>query len=648
MSQCFKCKQGIGTVVSRDGPKTLYCTDCFLHYCTGAVRENALQQCCLASHTPLAVAVSGGPNSLLLLRELGQLRRKMQSQYHRQQPPHLHDRDNKAGAPALLSSSTVSAGAAFDLLPFHLCEAQLVIPPPLPTPPVTTAASAEATQFPATSSVRRAAVEQVRASMQLQFDLLRKLVQQQPPRWVYHDEILDGKKKKRQQQRKKNTMTAGSAETASESPAADATTVSTGGTREEDAVCATQPSPFLYEKSEVRIFQYSDFLPPVYMAEVRHALHDGRLSLTDREALYDRVKQQVLCRAAQRVSDEYRERPRAANGNGINSKGADNEDEEGAAHRTRFATPSPREWYHLVLGDNAARCAVAALAAVVTGAGGDGVVHASAFRGLLHDVVCLRPMRSLLPKETVLCARLHGITGTYTPALRTGTSLRSMHQVLEQFVGIMIVSYRTMIFNVLNTAQKLQVHPQSIQQLVQFAGQVQDREEGNGRKALPGRTAQQNQQDLRAFRPPDVAHRPSQLATAASASATTGDNSNEGGAAAGVAVQCCVCGCPASAPPPPPHRKSAAECLSFAVEMFPLVEPQPGSTTKDKAEHTPSSTGLDCFVCYACRSLLEALPPSALRSPAPTDPLRAVCGLLSHSSAAESPSPQPHSPFIGT
>ncbi|KPI88654.1 hypothetical protein ABL78_2258 [Leptomonas seymouri] len=605
MSQCFKCKQGIGTIVSRDGSRALYCTDCFLRYCSGAVRDNLFQRCFLACDTPVAVAVSGGPNSMLLLRELGQLRRKTQAQHHRPScSQHSRSKENGADPPALSSShSSASGGSTFDLLPFHLCEAELVIPPS-PSAVPTTASIAEVPQLSKTATnARNAAIERVRSSMQEHFDVLLKLVQQQPPLWVYHDEGLDGSKQKRSMP----------ARPPSAAPAVD-TALGSAGVAEVAAARGVQPPVHLFERAEVRVFQFSDFLSPAYIAEVLHALHLSRLSLTDREALYGRIKRQVLCRAAQRVTDEYRRGRRTA------------EEAQAAPASSPHASASLR-WYHLLLGDNAARCATAALEAVVTGAGGDGVVHDSAFRGLLHNVVCLRPMRTMLPKETVLCSRLHGIRSTYTPALRTGTSLRSMHHVLEHFVYTMISSYRTMIFNVLNTVQKLQVHPTSIQELVELVERTPDHAESIGpstssactrksKKAMPGRTAQQNQKDLVAFQPPDVYTQPSSLASAA---AETGTHKN--GVAERAAVQCCVCGCPATAPSP--HNGcAAAEAIGHPADVVSSVDQQTCGMTSDRAaaqqtEHMSSLAVLDCFLCHACRSLLGALPASALGPQAP-------------------------------
>lgn len=602
MSQCFKCKLGVGTVVSRDGPKALYCTDCFLRYCTAAVRDNLFQQCCLPCDTPVAVAVSGGSNSMMLLRELGQLRRKTQDQYrrqHRSSPSGAHNNaDSGRPSSASPSASFSSVGSTIALLPFHLCEGELIIPPALPMTP--SSGSTDSAHSLTSAHARQLAVERVRSSMQQQFNVLLKLVQQQPSLWVYHDESLDGKKKKKKQRSDSVTSAATNSST---TLAPQTSNMAAEASLEE----TTQRPLHLFEKGEVRVFQYSDFLPPSYIAEVRHALHVSKLSLTDREALYDRVRQQVLCRAAQRVTDEYRHQQRVSN------DGSTHTVKDGAIADTtaNTSTSLSREWYHLLVGDNGARCAAAALEAVVTGAGGDGVVHGSAFRGLLHNVVCLRPMRTMLPKETVLCSRLHGISCTYTPALRTETSLRSMQQVIENFVHTMILSFRTMIFNVLNTVQRLEVHPGAVQQLVQFAAQITDpgttapslpQAQKGSTKALPGRTAQQNLRDLRACQPPVVHRTPSALSHASSAreEEAVGEKTREGQ----TAVQCCVCGCPASAP-----ADSADEGKPRQLEMFAVESAETLDSNCHSGEVAPA---LDCFVCYACRSLLEAWPVSAL------------------------------------
>lgn len=668
MSQCFKCKQSVGTIASRDGPKTLYCADCFLRYCSGVMRDNLFQQCFAACDTPLAVAVSGGPNSMLLLHELGQLRCKAQQQQQQQQQSQEQRHRRAHVATSAQSSSNL------ELLPFHLSEAELILPPSLSasTAPslVSAAATAQASDTHATSEAtttatsgaslaRQAAVERARAYMGVQFDAIVKLVQQQPSLWVYRNESLDfkNKKKHQQQHRIKNPTSApehidAAAVAAEEAESSKATSSGvTAGVKPRSPV-------HLFENSEVRVFQYSDFLPPDCIAELRHALHVSKLSLTDREALYDRVRQQVLCRAARRVTDEYRQKQRHRQTE--EAKSQDDGDTNGveSVSHSEDALTSGRQWYHLLLGDNAAHCAVAALEAVVTGAGGEGIVHASAFRGFLHEVVCLRPMRTLLPKETVLCTRLQGITSTYTPALCTGTSLRSMHQVLEQFVHRMILSFRTMVFNVLNTVQKLSVHPESMQELVQLAGFLgnshagqessasvehtsQDNGSKNGNnnnnsknknaKALSGRTAQQNYRDLLTSPLPHVCHSTA-ATTAAELLTRKADFSADERSLKRFAVQCCVCGCPVSVPAQASSSSSGGTEASTSreVEVFAVrrgsttcrsaASADGGASSSSPSSSPQTSTGtppppapaLDCYVCYACRSLFEAWPETAL------------------------------------
>ncbi|KAG5483466.1 hypothetical protein CUR178_07787 [Leishmania enriettii] len=634
MHQCFKCKQGIGTVASRDGPEKVYCPVCFLAYCAGAVRENAFQRCFVPSDTPLAVATSGGPNSMLLLRELGQLRYKARDHLRRQQLVQQRcasaQGKRRDGAPVSPSStSSASSVSNLILLPFHLCEDDLVLPPPPPLPP-------RPSSSPSPSSLRESSgrpevIEKVRSAMEEQFEMLRKCVLQQPPQWVYHDDAPSRRKSAKKQQ---NNTTAAVGMDVARAGGAHVDTpesaYSGGGSGESAATTAC-----LFSEAEMRLFYYSDFLSGAYLSEVRHALHASRLSLSDREALYARVRQQTLCRAAQRLCMEYRQRAAAAaaigetTGEEVTRRGdevhcfgqRERLDEHSPLRGTSWETRS-----HLLLGSNAARCAIAALEALVTGASGEGVVHGAGFRGFTHEVVCLRPLRTILPKETVLYTRLCGILSSYTPALRTSTATRSIHRTLEQFVLTMMASYRTMIFNVLNMVQRLEVHPASMQEFVRAtckfpASQAHEKHGGSaaaaaaaaGRsqlgaktstKALPSRTAQQNRDDLRLAAPLHV-HRD-----------LHGVTSKEAGITSTIAI-CCVCGCPASIAAGHCGRQgntAVRQLELFAVSATGAAVPRKSSATSTTLAGASSSETSavmgSCFICYACQGLAKTWPPS--------------------------------------
>nr|CAJ2469220.1 unnamed protein product [Leishmania braziliensis] len=639
MSQCFKCKQAIGTIVSRDGPTKLYCSNCFLTYCAGAVRENAFQECLVPSDTPLAVAVSGGPNSMMLLHEFGQLRYKAHDQIRRkqlaQQRQACAQGAQSCGIYASSSSATsTSLVSSLVLLPFHLCEDELVLPP-LPLP--------QSSSPPSSSSLhecsgRHEAIEEVRSTMKEQFTKLRKYVQHQPPRWVYHTEVLSEYKSAK---KKQNTLTAAmetdGARAGGACVATPGLSVSSGGSSASPASSQQQrhveasgetaaTDARLFDETEMRLFHYSDFLSERYVSEVRHALHASKLSLSDREALYARVRQQTLCRAAQRVCREHRQREAAAaaaagaggmkheesirRGETCCSEAQERFDEHVSLHDTSWGGKS-----HLLLGNNAARCAIAALEALVTGASGEGVVHGAGFRGFTHEVVCLRPIRTMLPKETILYTRLHGIVCSYTPALCTCTATRSIHRTLEQFVLTMMASYRTMIFNVLNTVQRLGVHPAAVQELVSGEGSAAA---GNSqlagktsRKALPGRTAQQNRDDGRLTAPLHVHRDPRRL------SLKEADRYN-------AIAMCCVCGCPASlAACHRGHRTDTAERQLALFALCPISEATPrasevSSLTIAGAASSETSVMPSCFVCYACRGLADSWSPSVFGSSSTT------------------------------
>ncbi|KAG5505274.1 hypothetical protein JIQ42_07481 [Leishmania sp. Namibia] len=645
MHQCFKCKQAIGTVASRDGPAKVYCQDCFLAYCAGAVRENAFQQCFVPSDTPLAVAVSGGPNSMLLLREFGQLRYKARDHLRRQQLVQQRwacaqgrRRDGTPVSPS--STSSASSVCNLILLPFHLCEDELVLPPP---PPPRSPSS------PSPSSLREIsgrpeAIEKVRSAMEEQFEMLRKCVLQQPPRWVYHD---DAPRKRKSAKKQQNNTTAAVRMAVARAGGAHVATpesaYSGGGSgfspssspRQRYAETSGESAATtacLFDEAEMRLFYYSDFLSGAYLSEVRHALHASRLSLSDREALYARVRQQTLCRAAQRLCMEYRQRAAAAAVIG-ETTGEEVTRRSDEAHclgererldgRSSLRGTSWETWSHLLLGSNAARCAIAALEALVTGASGEGVVHGAGFRGFTHEVVCLRPLRTILPKETVLYTRLCGILGSYTPALRTSTATRSIHRTLEQFVLTMMASYRTMIFNVLNTVQRLEVHPASMQEFVRGTCkfpvfQAHEKHGGSaaaaaGRsqlaaktstKALPSRTAQQNRDDLRLAAPLHV-HRDLHGVTSKEADITS------------TIAMCCVCGCPASVAAGHCGRQGSTAVRQlelFALSATGAAMPRTSggsSTTFAVASSSETSTVMgSCFICYACQGLAKTWPPS--------------------------------------
>ncbi|KAG5509563.1 hypothetical protein JKF63_06268 [Porcisia hertigi] len=615
MNQCFKCKQGMGTVVSRDGPSKLYCPDCFLAYCAGAVRENIFQRCLVPSDTPLAVAVSGGPNSMLLLHELGQLRCKAHEQ-QQQRVQHW-----QACEPGRQTSETVSSTvqtlsvSSLLLLPFHLCEDELVLPPPPSSSPSTTVSLHE-------SRGRHEAIERVRSTMMEQFTTLRKYVQQQPPRWIYYDEASNGRKKAKKKRKRSVTAEMGMEMGPDANQVGDALPEASPSQRLEQrhAKRGGETAARMFGEAEVRLFQYSDFLPESYLSELRHALHASRLPLCDREALYARVRQQTLCRAAQRLCEEHLQREAAA---AVAGRTAD----EKVTHRDEHALlpdASSKTWSHLLLGSNAVRCATAALEALVTGSSGEGVVHGAGFRGYTHEVVCLRPLRTMLPKETVMYTRLCGILCGYTPALCTGTAASSVHRTVEKFVLTMMTSYRTMIFNVLNTVQRLEVHPAAMQRLVRGtantdASQAHTHREGSAiveslqsvgkasRRTLLSRTAQQNRDNLRQTAPPQV-HRDSRGVKAEEADIN------------GTVAMCCVCGLPASVPACQRGSNANAEVRQlspFAVNATDATRfgtsgaPPPLSAV---AVADPQSDNraemVRCFVCYACRTLADAWPPS--------------------------------------
>lgn len=390
---CFKCKKDFGSITSRDGPSMLYCVDCFTEFISKNVRDHLFSQCYLPCDTPVAMGVSGGNHSLLLLHLLGIIR--LQGQL-------------RQGA----------GRVSFVILPFHLREDDLVSPPP---------------PSGVSSSPPRQAVECIRDSFTEQLGLLECHARQQPCTWQY-------------------------------------------------------ASSALYTPEEVVVFRYSDFLSADDLTALRMLIHHPRKSLTEREEVYDRVKRSVLALAARRVTAQWVEtHPRPSTG--VTSPYNFPQLQEGSEHG----------WVHLLLGDGSVNCAVSALHAIVSRGGGDHFCLRSAARGYEHQVVTMRPLRTLLPKEVVLYNRIHGVIGSYTPVLSTGTTLRSMHTVLESFVLTTMQSYRTSIFNILNMVSKVQVHPEAVNTVVRV------RSDGAGSakpKAILGKTSQFYRDELRRTHPP--------------------------------------------------------------------------------------------------------------------------------------------------
>ncbi|KAH8611484.1 hypothetical protein ERJ75_000999000 [Trypanosoma vivax] len=184
----------------------------------------------------------------------------------------------------------------------------------------------------------------------------------------------------------------------------------------------------LFTPDEIIVVRYSDYLSPTELRAFRLALHHPRLSLTSRELLHTRIRGRVLAIACVDMINRWKRARQVANG-----------------------------WHHMITGENALRCCVTALRELMSGGSGGNVVHHSGHRGLVGQCVVMRPLRTLLPRELVIYCSLHGIANGYTPTLGTYTNIRSINRTLEAFFNSMMTSYRTSIFNVLNTVMKLDV-----------------------------------------------------------------------------------------------------------------------------------------------------------------------------------------------
>ncbi|KEG10359.1 cytoplasmic tRNA 2-thiolation protein 2 [Trypanosoma grayi] len=225
----------------------------------------------------------------------------------------------------------------------------------------------------------------------------------------------------------------------------------------------------LFTEEEVCVVRYSDYLSEAELQSFHALLHHPRLSLSDRELLHTRLRQRVLSVAAADRINAWKQERRRSGG-----------------------------WHHLLVGENALRCCTTAFREVMSGAGAN-VVHHGGFRGFVNQCLVLRPLRTLLPRELVQYCHLQEIWGGYTPALCTCTSLRSINRTLEAFFNNMMRSYRTSVFNVLNTIAKLDVETASEPTDVdlQLGATAQQ-----AKRVIPGKTAQHHYKHLQATSPP--------------------------------------------------------------------------------------------------------------------------------------------------
>jgi cytoplasmic tRNA 2-thiolation protein 2 len=447
MSQCLKCKEAVGLYCSRDGVAKLYCSDCFTQFCTKLFRDALLMQCRMACDVPMAVAVSGGHSSMFMLHQLGLWRKQ-------------HELRLGNGKWRLV------------LLPFHLREDALVIPP--------------------SSLSRPVMAEEVAEEMEKQFDKLDRYVQEQTVQWQF----------------------------------------------------AGSP---LFAPGEVRQLSYRDFLSSQEIETLRDCVHHPKLSLTTREEWYDRLRRRILTAAAEKLIREWH-------------------DASSSSTPSVSTTSVCRSWKHLVVGDNAVRCSIATLRSIVQGETGDQVVHKSGFRGYVHDVVVMRPMRTLLPKEIVSYTRLHGIGASYSPALSTGTALRSIHRTLESFVFGLMQSYRAVVFNILNVTTKLGVQPAAAA-LAVFGPESTDEAKGTHSKhVVLSKIAHHHRTEIESHPPPSFSPYVVEEGTEPSQGA-----------------RCLICGC--------------AQVLPYATAPSSSKSVVAGLAT------TEQDAGPQCHLCYSCSAL---------------------------------------------
>ncbi|RNF15944.1 cytoplasmic tRNA 2-thiolation protein 2 [Trypanosoma conorhini] len=226
----------------------------------------------------------------------------------------------------------------------------------------------------------------------------------------------------------------------------------------------------LFTTDEVCVVRYGDYLSPREMQAFRELLHHPRLSLSERELLYGRLRQRALAAATIECISRW--------------------------HQARDVPNMG--WHHMLTGENALRCCVTTFRELMSG-DGENLIHLSGYRGFLSQCLVLRPLRSLLPRELVLYCRTQGIWAGYSPSLSTKTSLRSMNRTLELFFNNMLQAYRTSVFNVLNTVNKLRAQTAPELTCVDLQLGVSPQQ---AKRVIPGKTAQHHYEQLRTKQPP--------------------------------------------------------------------------------------------------------------------------------------------------
>nr|CCC95010.1 conserved hypothetical protein [Trypanosoma congolense IL3000] len=415
MTACFKCQSAPAVVCGRDGPQKSYCSCCFTDFCTRLTRDSLFRNCGMPCDEPIVVAVSGGYTSMMLLHQLGVLR----------------------------AQNNIRRGegrVAFELIPMHLCEAELIVPGKPSA--VGTVADGDDQE---SGELRRIA-----SMMAEQFENLKSLIRTRCVQWEF----------------------------------------------------ASEP---LFTANEVQVVQYSDYLSPFEMSAVREVLHHPRLPLSQRELLHTRLRGRVLALAAADCINAWRRVRQSASG-----------------------------WHHVLTGENALNCCVAALREVLSGSEGKRIAHLAGYRGWVGQCLVMRPLRALIPREAVIYCRLNGIEASFTPSLSTLTALRSLDRTLEVFFNNMLCTYRTSVFNVLNTVTKLDVEDDGdLLEVDLHAGEEgeqkhQERKPKQTKRVITGKAAQHHRERLKKRRPPHHS-------CAVDASAETD---------ARVRPLCIACGCP--------------------------------------------------------------------------------------------------------
>ena len=193
----------------------------------------------------------------------------------------------------------------------------------------------------------------------------------------------------------------------------------------------------LFTKDRIHVFTVRQLLEQCGLTAsssfqtIVDVLGEAQMSLTDRLIFYDRLKHQLIHSASKL-----------------------------AAAAAQGADGDRSDVFHVITGEDAVGCASRALSSVVLGKG-EHITDESGTRGASGGVNVLRPLTGLLPKELLFYAKLNGVAWSRpfvdlaaVLPLRGGPR-RTVQRTIEDFLVSLMVTFRSTVFNVINTVAKI-------------------------------------------------------------------------------------------------------------------------------------------------------------------------------------------------